>query len=101
MNGKTRKENDSEHTMTRECERQEEHRAGRAGTHQEGVSAKGLDADEAAEVDKMDALQVVQRQLVIEELCKLHNVVLTHLCPETTCVAPLENVTRTTPSILR
>lgn len=54
--------------------------AGRASTHQEGVSAKGLDANKAAEVDKVDALQIVQRQLIVEELCKLDDVVLTHLC---------------------
>ena len=80
MSGKTRKENDSEHAMTKDCDRQEEHRGGRGGTHQEGVGTKWLDANEAAEVDKMDALQVVQCQLIVEELCKLHNVVLTHLC---------------------
>ena len=47
-------------------------------TNQEGISAKRLDANKAAQVDKVDALQVVKRQLIIEELRKLHDLILTH-----------------------
>ena len=54
---------------------------------QKSVRAKRLDAHEAAEVDQVDAFQVVQRQLIIEQLCKARDlkvadgVACTHLSP--------------------
>ena len=45
---------------------------------QERVGAKRLDAHKAAQVDQVDALQVVQRQLVVEQLRKAHDLVLAH-----------------------
>ena len=45
---------------------------------QELVSAEGGDAHKAAEVHQVDALQVVQRQLVVEQLRELHQLVVVH-----------------------
>ncbi len=47
-------------------------------TGQEGVSAKGRDAHKAAQVHQLDALQVVQSQLIIEELSKAGDLVVVH-----------------------
>ena len=46
---------------------------------QELVGAEGRDADEAAQVDEVDALQVVQRQLVVEQLRELDQLAVVHL----------------------
>ena len=48
-------------------------------SHQEGISAKWRDAHELAEVDKMDALQVVKRELIVEELGKLGDLKVVHV----------------------
>ncbi len=50
-------------------------------TGQEGVSAKGRDAHKAAQVDQLNALQVVQSQLIIEELGKAGDLVVVHRLP--------------------
>ncbi len=46
---------------------------------QEVVSAEGRDAHKFAEVDQVDSLQVVQRELVIEELGKLGDLKVVHM----------------------
>ena len=62
--------------------------------HQEGVRAEGLDAHKAAQVDQVDALQIVQRQLVVEKLRELgqlgviHRLASPHLSGRIPGVAP-------------
>lgn len=50
-------------------------------TGQKGISTKGRDAHKAAQVDQLDALQVVQCQLVVEELCKAGDLIIVHRLP--------------------
>lgn len=47
-------------------------------TGQEGVSPKRGDAHKAAQVHQLDALQVVQSQLIIEQLCKASDLIVVH-----------------------
>ena len=47
-------------------------------TGQEGVSAEGRDSHKAAQVDQLDALQIVQSQLIVEELGKAGDLVVVH-----------------------
>ena len=56
-------------------------KVGPEATGQEGVSAKGRDAHKAAQVDQLNALQVVQSQLIIEELGKAGDLVVVHRLP--------------------
>ena len=42
------------------------------------VSAEGRDAHKAAEVHQVDALKVVQRQLVVEQLRELYQLAVVH-----------------------
>ena len=52
--------------------------AGAQAGAQELVGAEGRDADEAAQVDQVDPLQVVQRQLVVEQLRELDQLAVVH-----------------------
>ena len=49
--------------------------------HKEGVGAEGLDAHKAAQIHQVDALQIVQRQLIIEQLRKLGQLRVVHCLP--------------------
>lgn len=39
-------------------------------SHEKGVRSEGLDADKAAQIDQVNALQIIQCQLVVEQLRK-------------------------------
>ena len=60
---------------------------GSESTGQEGVCTKRWDAHKAAQVDQLDALQVVQRQFVIEQLGKACDLIVVHrlACSDLQC----------------
>ena len=60
---------------------------GSESTGQESVCTKRWDAHKAAQVDQLDALQVVQRQFIIEQLGKACDLIVVHrlACSDLQC----------------